>query len=117
MGGYAPFSADMKCISGRKIPLPSKTSVFYNSVSQDAIADIQVVSSTNTQIIVENFLWHQTWVKLFCAPTPVQNPLLSLVLACHRQKQVFLGTHDRGFVLFGMSQTRQQLEDEEKMKK
>ena len=49
VGGYAPFSADMKCISGRKIPLPSKTSVYYNSVSQDAIADIQTVSSTNTK--------------------------------------------------------------------
>ena len=62
MGGYAPFSADMKCISGRKITLPSKTSVYYNSVSQDAIADIQTVSSTNTKKIVE-FFGHQTWVN------------------------------------------------------
>ena len=56
MGGYAPFSADMKCISGRKIPLPSKTSVFYNSVSQDAIADIQAVSSTSTKIVEKLFM-------------------------------------------------------------
>ena len=46
----------MKSISGAKIPPFGETSVYYNSVSQDAITDIQIVSSTNTKKIVENFL-------------------------------------------------------------
>ena len=45
----------MKCISGAKIPPPSKTSVCYNSVSQNAITDIQIVILTNTPKIVEIF--------------------------------------------------------------
>ena len=45
----------MECISEAKIPPSGETSVCYNSVSQNAITDIQIVILTNTQKIVENF--------------------------------------------------------------
>ena len=45
----------MESISGAKIPPSSEASVCYNSVSQDAITDIQIVILTNTPKIVENF--------------------------------------------------------------
>ena len=50
---------------GGKIPSFGEASVCYNSVSQDAITDIQIVSSTNTfPKKLKIFLWHQTWVIL-----------------------------------------------------
>ena len=45
----------MKCISVAKIPPSGEVSVYYNSVSQDSIADIQIVILTNSPKIVENF--------------------------------------------------------------
>ena len=47
---------DMKCISGAKIPPSGEVSVYYNSVSQDAIADIQAVSSISTKIVEKLFM-------------------------------------------------------------
>ena len=57
----------MECISGAKIPPSGEASVCYNSVSQNAITDIEIVILTNTQKIVENFygiklgLTHKTY--------------------------------------------------------
>ena len=41
---------------GAKIPPSGAVSVYYNSVSQDAIADIQAVSSTSTKIVEKLFM-------------------------------------------------------------
>ena len=38
----------MKCISEAKVQLFRKTSVYYNSIFQDAVADKQTVSLMNT---------------------------------------------------------------------
>ena len=45
----------MECISEAKIPPSGEASVCYNSVSQNAITDIQIVILTNTKKIVEIF--------------------------------------------------------------
>lgn len=54
---------DMKCISGAKIPPFGEAPVYYNSVSQDANTDIQIVSSINTQKLMKIILRYQTWVN------------------------------------------------------
>ena len=51
VGGYAPFSADMKCISGERYHLSAKLLWTTNQVLQDAIAAIQIVSFTNSSKI------------------------------------------------------------------